>query len=112
MIGAALTLIATLALGTLAAPTTVAAQSGAKLPRVGVLQPGTPASAAHLFEAFKQAMREQGYVEGQHVVFEHRFGEFKPERLSAAAAELVRLKVDVIVTATEWRLPRPSNKPG
>jgi len=101
MIGAALTLIATVALGTLAAPTAVAAQSGAKLPRIGVLQPGTPASGAHLFEAFKQAMREQGYVEGQHVVFEHRFGDLKPERISVVAAELVSLKVDVIVTATD-----------
>lgn len=101
MIGAALTLIAALAFGTLAAPTAVAAQPAAKLPRIGVLQPGTPASGAHLFEAFKQAMREQGYVEGQHVVFEHRFGDLKAERISAVAAELVRLKVDVIVTGTD-----------
>lgn len=101
MIGAMLVLIATLALGVVAAPTAVAAQSGPKLPRIGVLQPGTPASGTHLFEAFKLAMREQGSMEGQHVVFEHRFGDLKPERMSAVAAELVRLKVDVIVTATD-----------
>jgi ABC-type uncharacterized transport system substrate-binding protein len=77
------------------------AQQPGKVARIGVLQPGTGASGAHLFEAFKQAMREQGYVEGQHVVFEHRLGDSKPERMSAVAAELVRLKVDVIVTATD-----------
>jgi putative ABC transport system substrate-binding protein len=90
-----------LALSVTLAPLGADAQQPAKIPRVGVLQPGTPASATHLFEAFKQAMREQGYVEGQHVVFEHRFGDFKPERISAVAAELVRLKVDVIVTGTD-----------
>jgi ABC-type uncharacterized transport system substrate-binding protein len=97
LIGLAVVLTVGLTLG----PTAGAAQPAAKLPRIGVLQPGTAGSATHLFEAFKQAMREQGYVEGQHVVFEHCFGDFKPERISAVAAELVRLKVDVIVTATD-----------
>src|SRR2546426_9790931 len=46
-------------------------------------------------------MRERGYVEGQHVVFERRFGENRREGISDAAAELVRLKVDVLVTATD-----------
>ncbi|HSB43059.1 MAG TPA: ABC transporter substrate-binding protein [Methylomirabilota bacterium] len=71
------------------------------MPRVGVLQVGGTASSAQLVEAFKLGMRERGYVEGRSVVFEHRFGENKRERLLEAAAELVRLKVDVIVTSTD-----------
>src|SRR5947207_11764947 len=46
-------------------------------------------------------MRERGYVEGRHVVYEHRRGENNRERLSAGAAELVRLKMDIIVTSTD-----------
>jgi putative ABC transport system substrate-binding protein len=95
-----LTLLAALALGALAAASAAVAQPAAPI-RIGVLQPGTPASGAHLFDAFKQAMREQGYVEGQHVVFEHRFGNLTPERMSAVAAELVRLNVALIVTSTD-----------
>jgi putative ABC transport system substrate-binding protein len=79
----------------------VEAQSAAKIPKIGVLQPGTAAGSSQLFEAFKQSMRERGYVEGRHVVYEHRRGENNRERLSAGAAELVRLKVDIIVTSTD-----------
>ena len=85
----------------LAAQLTATAQPGAKIVKIGILQVGTGAGAGHLSAAFKQAMRDRGYVEGQHVVFEHRFGEGKRERLSAAAAELVRIKVDIIVTSTD-----------
>jgi putative ABC transport system substrate-binding protein len=88
-------------IGALAAPLPAAAQPAAKIPRVGVLQVGGAASSAQLVEAFKLGMRERGYVEGRSVVFEHRFGENKRERLLEAAAELVRLKVDVIVTSTD-----------
>jgi ABC-type uncharacterized transport system substrate-binding protein len=77
------------------------AQPAAKLPKIGVLQPGTVAASQVLSEAFKQGMRELGYVEGQHVVFERRFAEGRPDRLADLAAELVRLKVDVIVTSTD-----------
>jgi putative ABC transport system substrate-binding protein len=102
MIGALLTLIVTLTIGLLAVPLTIGAQPSAKIPRIGVFQPGgTGGSAAHLVEAFKLGMRERGYVEGQSVIFEHRFGEFRRERMSEAVAELVRLKVDVIVTSTD-----------
>jgi putative ABC transport system substrate-binding protein len=52
-------------------------------------------------QAFKQEMRERGYVEGQGVRFEQRFGESQRERLAEAARELVRLKVDIIVTSTD-----------
>ena len=76
------------------------AQQPKKIPRIGVLNPATPATVAHLIEAFKQGLREHGYVEGQNVVLESRFGEAKSEEFPVLAAELVRLKVDVIVAFT------------
>jgi putative ABC transport system substrate-binding protein len=76
------------------------AQQPKKIPRIGVLNAATPATVAHLIEAFKQGLREHGYVEGQNVVLELRFGEAKPEEFPVLAAELVRLKVDVIVALT------------
>src|SRR6266481_6905242 len=96
---AMLALMVTLTIGMLAAPLPTTAQLGAKIPRIGILQVGTGAGAGHLSAAFKEGMRERGYVEGRHVVFEHRFGETKRERLSEAAAELVHIKVDIIVTS-------------
>jgi putative ABC transport system substrate-binding protein len=95
------TLTAILLVALLATPMAVEAQSAAKIPKIGVLQPGTAAGAQHFFEVFKQGMRERGYVEGRHVVFEHRRGDNNRERLSAGAAELVRLKMDIIVTSTD-----------
>ena len=96
-----LALIVTLTVGVLLAPLTAGAQPGTKVPKVGILQVGTPAGSGHLSAAFKQGMRERGYVEGQSVVFDLRFGELRREQLSEAAAELVRMKVDVIVTSTD-----------
>ena len=101
MIRAALRLIVTLTLGMLAAPLTAGAQQAVKIPKIGVLHVGTAAGSQHLFDAFKQGMRERGYVEGQHVVFERRFGEGRGERVPEAAAELVRMKVDLIVASTD-----------
>ncbi len=99
--GRALTLIVTLALGTLAAPITSGGQQAARIPRIGVLHPGAPATSSHFAAAFTEGLREQGYLEGQNIVVERRFGEAKAERLSEIAAELVRLKVDVIVVSTD-----------
>ena len=90
-----------LAVGLLFAPLTAGVQPAAKIPKIGILHVSTAAATQHFFEAFKQGMRERGYVEGQHVVFERRFGENRREGISDAAAELVRLKVDVLVTATD-----------
>ncbi len=101
MIGGALTLIVTLTLATLAAPLTAGAQQPAKVPRIGVLHASTPAATSDRFEAFKQGLREHGYVEGQSIILERRFGEARVERISDLAAELVRIKVDVIVTSTD-----------
>ena len=98
---AALGLIVTLTLGMLAAPLTTGAQPAVKIPKIGVLQVGTAAGTQHFFDAFKNGMQERGYVEGQHVIFERRAAGDRSERVSQVAAELVRMKVDVIVTSTD-----------
>jgi putative ABC transport system substrate-binding protein len=85
------------ALAGLAAPLAARAQPG-KVPRVGLLESGTLAPRAPLWDAFRQAMRELGYVEGRSVTFEVRSAEGQSERLRTLATELVELKVDVIVT--------------
>jgi putative ABC transport system substrate-binding protein len=74
------------------------AQPG-KVPRIGLLETGSLAARAPLGGAFRQAMRELGYVEGRTVAFEARGADGESERLAALAAELVRLKVDIIVTS-------------
>jgi putative ABC transport system substrate-binding protein len=90
------TLLGTLASGLLAAPLAVEAQQAAKVPRIGYLGFNRAASP-HLEEAFLQGMRDLGYVEGRNAVIEYRDAEGKYERLPALVAELVALKVDVIV---------------
>jgi putative ABC transport system substrate-binding protein len=90
-LGAILTVILTL----LATP--LAAEAQGTVPRIGLLDNGSFASRAPLWEAFRQGMRELGYVEGRTVIFEPRSADGQYERLPALAAELVRLKVDVIV---------------
>ncbi|HTS22491.1 MAG TPA: ABC transporter substrate-binding protein [Casimicrobiaceae bacterium] len=71
-----------------------------KVYHVGFLLGATRESVAPLFDALREGMRELGYVEGRHVVFEQRYGGGKMERLPNLAAELVRLRPDVIVTGT------------
>jgi putative ABC transport system substrate-binding protein len=75
------------------------AQQPAKLPRIGYLDVASISSEAARNQAFRQGLRELGYVEGKNIVIEWRSAEEKPDRLPALAAELVRLKVDVIVTS-------------
>src|SRR5207249_4302353 len=75
-----------------------AQQQPTKIPRIGYLSGNSPSSESARIEAFRQDLRELGYVEGKNIVIEYRYAEGKPDRLSALAAELVRLKVDVIVT--------------
>ena len=82
----------------LAAPLAGAAQPPAKVPRIGILWLNPLPPTAHLVEAFRQGLRELGYVEGQNITIEFRSAEGKVERLPDLAAELVRLKVDVIMT--------------
>jgi len=83
----------------LATPLAAEAQQAAKVPRIGWLSANLGASP-HLKEAFRQGLRDVGYVEGRDVVIEYRDAEGKPERLPALAAELVALKVDVIVSGS------------
>ena len=75
------------------------AQQPTKMPRIGFLATVSPSTIPDRIEAFRQGLRELGYVEGKHIVIEFRSAEEKPDRLPALAAELVRLKVDLIVTA-------------
>ena len=75
------------------------AQQPGKVPRIGILPPGPISERVHLWEAFRQGLRELGYVEGQNIILVFPSGEVKPERLPHLAAELVSLKVDVIVAA-------------
>ena len=77
------------------------AQQTGKVPRIGILAPGSstfPTSAYH--DSFRQGLRELGYIEGKNIFIEIRYAEGKQDRLSDIATELVKLKVDVIVTAT------------
>jgi putative ABC transport system substrate-binding protein len=74
------------------------AQQPTKVPRIGFLSNNSLAAVSSWNEAFRQGLRELGYVEGKSIVVEYRFTEGKRDRLPALAAELVRLKVDVIVT--------------
>jgi len=80
----------------LAAPLAAEAQQAAKIARIGILGFNL-AAAPHLPEAFRQGLRDLGYVEGHNFVIEYRDAEGKPERLPALAAELAALKVDVIL---------------
>jgi putative tryptophan/tyrosine transport system substrate-binding protein len=77
------------------------AQQAGKVPRIGILAPGSsafPTSAYH--DSFRQGLRELGYIEGKNIFIEIRYAEGKQDRLSDIATELVKLKVDVIVTST------------
>ena len=82
----------------LAAPPAADAQPTGKVYRIGFIQTAAPNEIGHLIKALDEGLRELGYVEGRNVVFERRFAEGRQERLPALAAELVGLKVDVIVT--------------
>ncbi len=84
-------------LAALAAPRAAEAQSPEKVVRIGILTLGFARSTPPI-EAFRQGLGEHGYVEGRNMALEFRFAEGRSDRLPALAAELVRLKVDVIVT--------------
>jgi ABC-type uncharacterized transport system substrate-binding protein len=75
------------------------AQQATKIPRIGFLSLNSPAALAARIEAFRQGLRELGYEEGKNIVIEWRSGEGKLDRLPALAAELVHLKVNIIVTS-------------
>ena len=75
-------------------------QQAAKVHRIGYLASGSPSSDAARTEAFRQGLRELGYVEGQNIVIEYRYAEGKADQFAQLAAELVRLKVSLIFTSS------------
>src|SRR5215472_7672359 len=75
------------------------AQQPKKVPRVGLLVGGSASSDATRIEAFREALRELGYVEGENINLELRYAAGNPDRLSEFATALMRLPVDMIVTA-------------
>ena len=80
-------------------PVTARAQQPGKLPTIGYLGGATPANSPTSIAAFVQRLRELGWIEGRTVAIEYRWADGRSERLTEIAADLVRLKVDVIVTA-------------
>ena len=90
-----------LALSALLLPLSVPAhaQQPKKVPRIGYLSNTDPATESTRSEAIRLALRERGYIEGQNSATEYRYAEGKPDRYPELAAELVRLKVDIIVVA-------------
>jgi len=91
------TFLVTFVGGILAAPLAAEAQTAEKVYRIGMLG---SSSSDPLVEAFKQGLRELGYVEGRNIMVEYRSAEGRPDRLPDLAADLVRLKVDVIVASS------------
>jgi putative tryptophan/tyrosine transport system substrate-binding protein len=77
------------------APLAGEAQPTPRVPRIGILRPGSPPDP--LVEAFREGLHELGYAEGRNISIEYRWAEGRDERLPSLAADLVRLQVDVIV---------------
>jgi len=94
-------LAATITLGLLAASLTAGEpQEPRKIPRIGFLSIFSPADIPLWREGFRQGLQDLGYTEGHNIVIEYRFAEAHPERLLGLAAELVRLKMDIIAAET------------
>lgn len=93
----ALVSVTVVALALLAAPLTAKAQPAAKVYRIGYVRAETPPPVD--IEAFRQGLREHGYVEGKNVVIEYRWADGNEEKLRSLVAELIRLKVDLIVAS-------------
>ena len=74
----------------------LAEQQPRKIARIGYLSAGDPVSRSYRIEAFRQGLKELGYVEGKNIIIEYRFAEARSERLPELARELVGLKVDII----------------
>jgi putative ABC transport system substrate-binding protein len=87
------------------------AQQPARIPRIGILIAASPSFYLARVEAFLQRLRGLGYIEGKNILIEYRYAEGKLERLPDLAAELVRLKVDVIVATAQAVLPAKKASP-
>jgi putative ABC transport system substrate-binding protein len=90
-----------LALAIFVAPLATEAQQQGKIPRVAVLEPTSQAHPAPCLFAFQQGLRDLGYVEGQTILFDYRYGEGHADRLPALATELVQLAPDVLWTISD-----------
>src|SRR4030095_6419096 len=103
-----LVVVVQLALGVIAD-----AQQAKKVPLLGYLSSLDPARESTRFEAIRLALRELGYIEGQNIAIEYRYTEGKRDLAPGLAAELVRLKVDIIVVAggDTW-IQAAKNRPG
>jgi hypothetical protein len=87
-----------------------AQQPAGKIPRIGFLSrelhpADSRAAEAHRLEAFRQGLRELGYIEDKAIIIEYRYADARPERLPALAEELVRLKVEIIVAGYNLSCP-------
>jgi putative tryptophan/tyrosine transport system substrate-binding protein len=91
--------VLTCMLPTLLVPAGLGAQQAGKIARIGYLSTTNPSRDSTRSKAIRLALRELGYIEGQNIAFEYRYAEGKPERYPELAAELVRLKVDIILVA-------------
>jgi ABC-type uncharacterized transport system substrate-binding protein len=78
----------------------VEAQQPVKVPRIGFLSPVSPSATALWHQAFRQGLRDHGWTEGKNISIEYRYAEGKSDRLPDLAADLVRLKVDIIVVSS------------
>jgi ABC-type uncharacterized transport system substrate-binding protein len=94
----AIALISTLALSLLVAPLAIKAQPARKIPRIGVLSPASPPHPS--IDAFRQGLRDLGYVEGQTILLEYRYAAWQLDQLPTLAAELVQLTPDVVFIYT------------
>src|SRR5262244_668030 len=90
--------IIVLVMGLLLASVDSVAQQLTKIPRIGFLGAASASALTDQLDAFRQGLRELGYVEGKNIVVEYRYGDGKVDRVPELAAELVSLKVDLIVT--------------
>ena len=86
------------------------AQQPTKIPRIGYLEPGTASGNADLLDGFRQELSKLGWIEGKNITVEYRFAE-QNERLPELAADLVRLKVELIVVSSAPRQWRPRKRP-
>ena len=88
-----------LAFSLILAPLAAEAQQTGKTPRIGFLGTATPSLMSAWLIAFREGLSERGYVEGQNIAIEYRWGDGKPERFAGLVAELIGTRVDVIVTS-------------
>jgi putative tryptophan/tyrosine transport system substrate-binding protein len=93
--------LGTLAGGLVAAPLAALAQQAGTMPRVGFLEAGSRSVNQHFADAFRQGLRELGYTDGQNIRIEERWAEGMPERFPDLVAALLKLKVDVIIAASD-----------